>query len=91
MFFGSTASGWSMLGYALATPVVLLLGLLRASFYVQSLPRLAASAGGVYMVGMLAIMYALYRSAALIVLYCTARRGGRERLSHRQHHRCTPF
>jgi O-antigen/teichoic acid export membrane protein len=65
MLSGSKASGSSMLGYALATPVVLLLTLFRGSFYVRSLPRLAAGAGALYMVGMVAIMYALYRLAAL--------------------------
>jgi O-antigen/teichoic acid export membrane protein len=65
MFWGSKPSGLSMLGYALATPVVLLLWLFRRTFYVQSVPRLAAGASTIYMVGMLAIMYALYLSAAL--------------------------
>jgi O-antigen/teichoic acid export membrane protein len=65
MLCGSRTSGLSMLGYAVAAPVVLLLWLLRRSFYIWSHPRLAAIAGGVYMVGMVAILYTLYRSATL--------------------------
>jgi O-antigen/teichoic acid export membrane protein len=65
MFWGSPVSGWSMMGYALAAPMVLLLWLLRRTVYLWSHPRLAAGAGGVYLVGMLAILYALYRTATL--------------------------
>ncbi len=61
----SPATGLSMTGYALAAPVILLLSLLRRIVYVQSVPRLAAFASTIYMVGMLAITYVLYRSAAL--------------------------
>ena len=65
MLWTSTVSGVSMLGYALATPVIALLWLFRRTFYVQSVPRLAAGASAIYMAGMLAIMYALDRWAAL--------------------------
>lgn len=65
MSWASTGSGSGMLGYALATPLILLLSLFRQAFYVESVPRLAAGASTIYMVGMLAIMYTLYRSAAL--------------------------
>ena len=66
MSWASTASGSSMLGYALATPVILLLWLFRRRLLCSSRPpRLAADASTIYMVGMLVIMYALYRSAAL--------------------------
>jgi O-antigen/teichoic acid export membrane protein len=63
--WGSKASGAGMLGYAAAAPVILFQLLFRRTFYVQLIPRLAAIAGGVYLVGMFAIMYLLYRSAAL--------------------------
>jgi O-antigen/teichoic acid export membrane protein len=62
---GAVVPAFSVLGYALATPVVLLLWLLRRTVYLWSHPRLAASMSGVYMIGMLAIMYALYRTATL--------------------------
>lgn len=65
VFWGSKISGFSLLGYALAAPVVLLLPLLRLILYVRSAPRRAAGAAGVYMAGMLSILYLLYRSAAL--------------------------
>jgi O-antigen/teichoic acid export membrane protein len=65
MFRASTSSGSSMLGYAVAAPVVLLLLLLRRTFYLWSHPRLAAAAGGVYLVGIFGILYVLYRSATL--------------------------
>ncbi|MGA8705526.1 MAG: polysaccharide biosynthesis C-terminal domain-containing protein [Steroidobacteraceae bacterium] len=65
MLWASPASGSSVLGYALAAPGILLLWLLRRAFYVQMVPRLAAGASAIYTVGMLTIMYALYRSAAL--------------------------
>ncbi len=65
MLWGSPVSGWSMIGYALAAPTVLLLGLLRRTVYLRSNPRLAAVAGGVYTIGMLAVIYALYRTATL--------------------------
>ena len=61
----STLSGLSLLGYALATPVILLLWLFRRSFYVRSMPRLAAGASVIYLAGILSIMYLLYRAAAL--------------------------
>jgi O-antigen/teichoic acid export membrane protein len=64
-FCGSTMSGISLLGYAVAAPVTLLLLLLRRTFYLWSHPRLSAAAGGVYMLAMFAILYALYRSATL--------------------------
>jgi O-antigen/teichoic acid export membrane protein len=76
VFWGSRASGSSMLGYALATPVILLLWLLRRSFYVRSLPRLAAGTSFLYMVGMLLIMYALYRSAVLSAFTAPLSAGG---------------
>jgi O-antigen/teichoic acid export membrane protein len=60
MIFGS-----SLIGYALAAPLILLLTLFRFMFYVRSAPRLAAGASGVYMVAMLAVTYLLYRSATL--------------------------
>ena len=60
MFWGSAEAGLGMLGYALAAPVVLLLWLLRRALYLWSHPRLAAIAGGVYLVGMLALLYALF-------------------------------
>ena len=60
MFWGSAESGLGMLGYALAAPAVLLLWLLRRAVYLWSHPRLAAIAGGVYLVGMLALLYALF-------------------------------
>lgn len=65
IFWGSPVSGWSMIGYALAAPAVLLLWLLRRTVYLWSHPRLAAGAGGIYLVGMLAIIYAFYRTATL--------------------------
>ena len=48
-----------------AAPVVLLLLLLRRTFYIWSHPQLAAAASGIYMVAMFAILYALYRSGTL--------------------------
>lgn len=65
MLAGSMASGFSMIGYALAAPGMLLLWLLRRTVYLWAHPRLAAAASAVYSIGMLAIFYALYRSAAL--------------------------
>jgi O-antigen/teichoic acid export membrane protein len=61
----SAVSGLSMIGYALGAPVILLLWLFRRIFYVQSVPRLAGFASTIYTAGMLAIMYMLYRWAAL--------------------------
>jgi len=65
MCWGSKISGASMLGYALASPVILLLWLFRRTFYVESAPRLAVGGSAIYMMGMLVIIYALYRSNAL--------------------------
>jgi O-antigen/teichoic acid export membrane protein len=65
MFLGSRLFGMSMLGYAVAAPLVLLLSLLKRTFYVWSHPRLAAGASAIYMVGMFTILYALYRSGIL--------------------------
>ena len=55
MLWGSTAPGSSFLGFALASPAILLLWLVRRTVYLWSHPRLAAVAGGVYMVGMFVI------------------------------------
>src|SRR6266851_3248455 len=65
ILWGSLVSAWSMIGYALAAPAVLLLALLRRTVYLQSHPRLAAFASGVYTIGMLALIYALNRTATL--------------------------
>jgi O-antigen/teichoic acid export membrane protein len=65
IFWGSVALGRSMLGYAVAAPLVLLQPLLRRTFYVWSHPRLAAVASAIYMAGTFTIIYALYRSGAL--------------------------
>ena len=65
IFWGSRISGLGLLGYAIAAPLVLLLWLVRRDFYVWSHPRLAARAGAIYMVGMFAILYALYRIGIL--------------------------
>jgi O-antigen/teichoic acid export membrane protein len=62
---GATALGWSFVGYALAAPAVLLLLLVRRAVYLWSYPRLAAVAAGVYMIGMVSIMYFLYGTAML--------------------------
>jgi O-antigen/teichoic acid export membrane protein len=65
ILWGSTASGLSILGYALSAPLVLLLQLVRRTVYLCSHPRLAAAAAGIYMVGMFTIMYFLYCTATL--------------------------
>lgn len=65
MFWGSKASGASMLGYAFAAPIILLLQLFRRTLYIEATPRSAACASAAYMLGMLALIYALYRGAAL--------------------------
>jgi O-antigen/teichoic acid export membrane protein len=63
--WGSQVSGSSVFGYALAAPVVLFLGLLRRTFYVRSVPRSAAGASMIYLVGTLVIVYAVYSVGAL--------------------------
>lgn len=65
MCWGSQLSGLSMLGYAVAAPLVLLQPLVRRTFYVWSHPWRAAVTSAIYMVGTFAILYALYRSATL--------------------------
>jgi O-antigen/teichoic acid export membrane protein len=65
IFLGSASLGWSILGYAVGAPLVLLQPLLRQTFYIWSHPRLAAAASTIYMGGTFAIVYALYRSATL--------------------------
>jgi O-antigen/teichoic acid export membrane protein len=65
MLWGSTASGLSILGYAVAAPPLLLLLLVRRTVYLWSHPRLAAAAAGIYLVGTLAIIYLLDRTATL--------------------------
>lgn len=65
VFWGSIVFGSSLLGYALAAPVVLLLPMLRVMFYVRSTPQRAAGASCVYMVGMLGTLYLLQQSATL--------------------------
>lgn len=65
ILWGSASLGWSILGYAVGAPVVLLQPLLRQTFYIWSHPRLAAVANAIYMGGTFAIVYALYRSATL--------------------------
>jgi O-antigen/teichoic acid export membrane protein len=65
VFWGSASLGLSILGYAVAAPVVLLQPLFRQTFYVWSHPRLAAVASAVYMGGTFAFVYALYRSGTL--------------------------
>jgi O-antigen/teichoic acid export membrane protein len=62
---GFAPPGASVLGYALAAPIILLLWLVRRAVYLQFNPRLAAAGGGVYMAGTLAILYLFYRSTAL--------------------------
>jgi O-antigen/teichoic acid export membrane protein len=65
IFWGSMAAGLSIFGYAVSAPVQLLLGLVRRSVYLCSNPRLAGTAAGVYLLGMLTIMYILYDTVAL--------------------------
>jgi O-antigen/teichoic acid export membrane protein len=65
LFSGSEVSGFGLLGYALAAPVFPVLWLLRCTLYAQSEPRRAAGAAAIYMAGMFAILYLLYRSALL--------------------------
>jgi len=65
MFWGSPLSGLSILGYAVAAPLVLLQQLLGRTFYVWSHPWRAAVTSAIYMAGTFAILYALYRSATL--------------------------
>jgi hypothetical protein len=65
LFWNDRTSGSSLLGFALAAPLVLLLPLLRRTIYLWSHPRLSAAATGIYLVGILAILYGLKASAAL--------------------------
>ena len=65
MLRGSPAPGSSILGYAIACPTLLLLWLARRAVYLRSSPRLAAVAGGIYMVGTLAILDVFYSTATL--------------------------
>lgn len=65
IFLGSKVSGLSMIGYGLAAPITMLLWLFRRTFYVQSAPWLAAATSTIYLVGLLAIIFTLYRSGTL--------------------------
>jgi len=65
ILWGSRASGFSLIGYAVAAPVVLLLWLLRRTVYLWSHPRVAAGAAGAYLLGMLAFMSIFYRTGTL--------------------------
>jgi O-antigen/teichoic acid export membrane protein len=76
IFWGSQSSGVSLLGYALAAPVLMLLWLFRRACYVDSIPRLAACANAIYLLAMLALMYALYRGSALSAFTAPIAAGG---------------
>jgi O-antigen/teichoic acid export membrane protein len=63
--WGCKPCGSGMLGYAFAIPFFLRMWLLRRTLYVRSLVPLAAGMGGVYLAGVLAMIYMLYRFAVL--------------------------
>lgn len=65
VFSGSEVSGFGLLGYALAAPVLPMLPLLRNTLYAQSAPRRAAGVAAVYLAGTLVILYLLYTSGTL--------------------------
>jgi len=64
-YFRSPAFGFSILGYALAAPALLLLWLARRTVYLWSHPRLAVAAAAIYLTGLLAAASSLYRTGVL--------------------------
>lgn len=65
---GSLRVGLAVLGYALATPAILLLAMLRRAVYAYSRPQRAAVAAGIYMVALIALIYVCHRADQLSAL-----------------------
>jgi O-antigen/teichoic acid export membrane protein len=66
--FGPPALSSALLGFALASPLILLLWFMRRACYIRLEPHLAASGGFVYLILMLIGLLALYRFSAFAMV-----------------------